>query len=170
MQRYEMFSGLLRISDEELGIDIADSFDPKLLVVKKEEKEGRLFSISSYLEGGIHGPSLFYGENGTLVSSSWFCRNLREGRLRQYYATGALYAIQGFVHGVRSGPQHYYDPNGSLRTVMHYEQGVLDGEMILYWPNGQIKRHLILSKGKKIGTERFWNAQGVVSTEIVHVG
>ena len=59
MQRYEMLPGLLRIFDEELGLDIADTFDQKLLLLKKEEKEGKLVSISSYLGEQIHGPSLF---------------------------------------------------------------------------------------------------------------
>ncbi len=168
MRRYEMHSGVLRIFDEELGLDIVDSFDASKLLFKSQEKAGLIMSMSSYIEGQLHGPSLFYNDAGLLISSGWYCRGNREGVLKQYYSTGNLCSSQGFVHGIKTGPQIYYYPNGSPRTKAHYKMGVLDGEMVLYWPNGNIKRYVMIQEGRKVGNEKFLDEQGKQSMEVDH--
>jgi antitoxin component YwqK of YwqJK toxin-antitoxin module len=168
MQRYEMHPGLLKIFDEKLGIDIEEPFDPQLLILKKEEKNGFLIKMSCLLEGKLHGPSIFYDGKGTLLSISWFCHGLREGFIRQYYPSGRLYAFLGYVKGLKEGEHKYYDHQGSLRSSIHYRKGVLDGKMTLFWPSGQLKRELFLIQGKKWGEERFWDESGALKKEIVH--
>jgi len=168
MQRYEMHPGMLKIFDEELGISIEDPFDQGLLVMEKEEKDGYTVKVCCSLEGKLHGPSLFYDGKGILLSISWFCRGLREGKVRQYYPSGQLYASLGFVHGLREGEHKYYDEDGYLRTSMHYRKGQLDGKTLLFWPDGRLKRELFLVQGKKQGKEKFWDEQGVLKKEIQH--
>lgn len=168
MQQYEMHPGLLRIFDEELEIDIAEPFDQNHLAIEKEVKEGCMVKVCCFLEGKLHGPSIFYDAKGILLSIGWFCQGVREGQLRQYYPSGRLYASLGYRHGLREGAHKYYDVEGHLRSLMHFKQGLLDGEMVLFWPNGQKKRELVLVQGQKQGEEKFWDEQGILKKEIHH--
>lgn len=168
MNRYELESGILRVVDKELGIELSEAYDTAKFCMKQEIKEGGVYHLYCMLEGKLHGPSLFYEANGTLLSSSWFYQGSRIGKVRQYYSSGALYASLGFKGGKREGAHEYYYPNGKLRTVMHYTKGRLDKELILFWPSGKTKRHLQFNEGKKCGTESFWDEEGKLVKEVAH--
>lgn len=168
MNRYELQSGILSVVDQELGIELSEAYDTSKFCMKKEVKSDGIYHLYCLLEGKLHGPSLFYETNGTLLSSSWFYRGSRIGKVRQYYSSGALYASLGFKEGKREGVHEYYYPNGKLRTLMHYTNGCLDKELILFWPNGQKKRHLCFNQGKKQGKESFWDEEGNPVKEIFH--
>jgi antitoxin component YwqK of YwqJK toxin-antitoxin module len=168
MNRYELQSGVLRIRDEELGIDLDECYDISSFCMKKEQKEGDIYHLYCLLNGKLHGPSLYYDIKGTIFSSSWFYQGARLGKVRQYYPTGILYASLGYKEGKREGEHRYYYPDGTLRTLMHYTKGCLDKELILFWPNGQKKRHLYVCEGKKQGNENFWDESGKLVKEISH--
>ncbi len=148
MQRYEMHHTRLRIIDEELGLYIEDVFDASQIVVKREDRDGSLYRLVTYLDTVLHGPSLYYGKEGILLSSSWFCRGVREGKTRMYYPNGRLYALEGFVQGQREGAHRYYDREGTLRTLLNYKKGALEGDMEIYSAEGSLKRKTSFSQGK----------------------
>ena len=168
MNRYELQSGILRICDEELGIDLNEPYDSSKFSMQKEPKGEGVYHLFCLLKDQLHGPSIFYDSKGTILSSSWYYQGARIGKVRQYYPTGILYATLGFKGGKREGEHRYYYPNGAIRTLMHYTEGSLDKEITLYWPNGQKKRHLYLFLGKKQGMESFWDESGKLVKEISH--
>ncbi len=139
MERYELVNGMFYLIDPELGIDIQESCvscAPTPLFYPSGQVEGETF----YLEGELHGPSLFFSENGMLLSKGWFYHGQRMGKLWQYYLSGKPYCVQRFKAGVPCGNQEYYYEDGALKTLLPYEEGELHGEVKLFWPDHKLKR------------------------------
>lgn len=121
----------------------------------------------SEIPDDLHNYSVFYGEEGQVISFSKFnAEGVKEGVAKTFYATGKLHSLQQFSQGKLAGKQLYYYENGILKTVLNYSDGVLDGEVLLYYPSGALKRQLMFSKGKRQGVERIWNAQGGLTVEV----
>lgn len=78
-----------------------------------------------YHFGKLHGPSVFFSEEGTILSSSWFIEGLQQGKCYWSYFDGKPYSLQRFKHGLQHGHQEYYYRNGTLKTWLNYENGVL---------------------------------------------
>lgn len=113
-----------------------------------------------FKDGILHGPSLFFAENGNLLAETLYLHGKKEGQSYYYYPSGAVYADQTFVNGLWEGKQLFYYPNGQLKTDMACIQGAFDGKILLYFQNGILQRELHFKKGLRDGSDRIWNALG----------
>jgi antitoxin component YwqK of YwqJK toxin-antitoxin module len=154
VERYEIADGILYLIDDELGISIQEAFESAVL------REG-----SYYLGELLHGPSVFYGEDGGLLACHWFYQGKRHGKGWQYYASGKLYSLERHKEGKKEGKQEYYYEDGSIKTILHYLEGVLDKEVLLFWPNGKCKREVHFTLGRRKGWDRIWLEDGQLKEE-----
>lgn len=180
-------NGLLKIQQNELGIDLEDHFSPKSLgdnpdkrcawasasnedgVLDGEcrlyDKEGWLKGRCYYKKGLLHGPSTFYGPKGNTLASGWFFNDERQGVNLQYYLSGKVFSIQRFKNNLPHGRQEYFEENGQLKTLCPYEHGLLHGNVELFYADGKKKRTIGFSKGQRHGIERLWSADGIMIRE-----
>lgn len=117
------------------------------------------------LNGKLHGFSIFYHKNGTLLSKTRYLDGKKEGKAWFYYPNGELYSLQCFREGKREGTQEYYYPEGSLKSSIHFNNGILNGDVFLYYPNGKLMRELHFVDGHRHGEERLWSVQGMLLIE-----
>ncbi|HEY4832264.1 MAG TPA: 6-hydroxymethylpterin diphosphokinase MptE-like protein, partial [Waddliaceae bacterium] len=119
-----------------------------------------------YRDGQLHGPSIFYAENGQLLAEGWFSEGFREGENKQYYLSGKLYSLQNFHKGTLNGKQRYFYENGKLKSLLEYSEGQLDGEVKLFYEDDLPKLEMFFEKGRLSGRERWWSEQGQLTAEV----
>ena len=110
----------------------------------------------------LHGPSLFYGENGEVLSRTFFCEGKREGKVYFYYLNGKLSSIQRFKEGFWHGLQEYFYEDGAIRSQLPYSHGKLHGEARLFWEGGKNKRATHYASGMREGKDQIWNEKGIL--------
>jgi antitoxin component YwqK of YwqJK toxin-antitoxin module len=156
---YRFEEGVLMLADPELQLNYSEPVLPD--PIKSYYPSGALKTEQHYKAGRLHGPSLFYTENGALLARSWFLEGSQEGRAETYYPDGSPHSLQRFRHGKREGSQLYFYRNGLPRSHLHYREGILEGEVKLYHPQGMLKRSLRFLQGKRHGKEEIWDLRGI---------
>lgn len=106
--------------------------------------DGKLKFVCYYLEGKLHGPSIFYSLEGVETARSWFYKGKRQGVCVWNYHSGALYSRQRFVEGVWEGAQEYYYPDGARKTLLFFKKGILTGKAKAWKRDGSLERELDL--------------------------
>lgn len=101
--------------------------------------DGKLKHRCYYLEGELHGPSLFYSPEGVETASAWYHRGKREGLCLWHDRSGALYSRQYFLHGMWEGKQEYYYPDGSVKSLLYFREGILT-QAKAFNPDGSLER------------------------------
>ncbi len=181
IKRYSIEGKALCIIDEELGLDINEVFNPKLIEhdeyfvpdhegslqwVKKDD-EGKILMRASSLNKKFHGPLYYYFSNERLASATWFYHGMRIGLCEKYYPTGARYSSTQFsIKGEKMSFISWYD-TGSVRSHIAYQEGRVHGTVKLYFPNGQYKRECECVLGQKEGRERIWGEKGELKEDAV---
>ncbi len=110
----------------------------------------------------LHGPSFFYGENGEILSRTFFCEGKREGKVYFYYLSGKVSSIQRFKEGAWHGVQEYFYEDGAIKSLLPYSHGKLHGEVRLFWEGGKSKRSTNYLTGLREGKDQIWNEKGVL--------
>lgn len=87
-----------------------------------------------YLDGILHGPSIYFADDGKVLSQSWFIKGLQQGKAWQFYANGQLYSLQRFFDNHWHGTQEYFYANGKVKTMVKYVYGKLHGKPHLFPP------------------------------------
>ncbi len=129
----------------------------------------KLRSETHYQNGHLQGRSVFFSEQGKILSESWFWEGKKVSVCRQFYPSDAPYAILPFKEGRKEGRHEYFYENGQLKTLEHFAHGKLDGPSTLYWPNGQIKREAHFSQGIRCGWDRMFTESGELIEEEQYV-
>jgi len=122
-----------------------------------------------YLDNQLHGPCVFYGEDGAILAQSFYVHGLQQGLATFFYSSGQLFSEQQYVDGVWDGEQRYYYKSGQLKTVMEYLRGLLQGPVTLYYPDGKKKRELGYQQGMRHGWERSWDIAGRLILEVQYL-
>lgn len=157
---YGVDNGRLMIKDAELEISIDEPFESPA-TTKMHYPDGSIKGEMNYCGGKLHGPSLYYHQDGTLLAHSWFYNDHRVGKSWLYYHGGNVCAILKHKEDEMHGKQYYYYKTGSVKSIIGYKDGLLDGETRLFFPDGKLKRTLNFKSGKLHGKEELWNDQGV---------
>lgn len=157
---YHIEDGQLVIKDHFLKISIEEPFKGDAFS-HIEEKEGEAIRHQGYyLEGRLHGPSCYFGEDEELLSTSWYYQGKRVGKTERYYKDGALYSVTNYLDDKAHGPQDFYYKDGKVRSQINYDKGVLHGPLFLFFQNGQLKREIHYKLGQRDGKETLWNFSG----------
>jgi antitoxin component YwqK of YwqJK toxin-antitoxin module len=113
----------------------------------------------------LHGPSFFYGENGEVLSRTFFCEGKREGKVYFYYLSGKVSSVQRFKEGRWHEMQEYFYEDGIVKSLLPYSLGKLHGEVRLFWEGGKTKRKTSYQQGLREGKDQLWNEKGVLIDE-----
>lgn len=129
-----------RFSDGGLELAIYKSglFDGEY---KLTYSSGKIKLHCFYEQGKLHGPSIFFAENGTRLTEAWYLHGKQMGKCHWHYPSGNLYSIQRYLEDVWHGKQEFWYENGVLKTSMEYSHGTILG-VTLYFPSGKLKREL----------------------------
>jgi antitoxin component YwqK of YwqJK toxin-antitoxin module len=185
---YYTQDGVLKIIDEEMKINIEDTFVDKkippskylnnastsapyteIFLTTNEQKEGQclwlypngsIFSERYFRKNTLHGPLRFFTQEGTLLSESFFVNGKKEGKSRWNDNKGNRVALHRYRHGQRDGIQEYFYENGNHKSLLPFQDGKLHGKVLLFHYNGQKKRELNFIEGVLNGTECGWNLSG----------
>jgi antitoxin component YwqK of YwqJK toxin-antitoxin module len=123
---------------------------------------GKVEAEMFYQMDKLHGPSCFYGENGEVLSRTFFCEGKREGKVYFYYLSGKVASVQRFKGGVWHGVQEYFYEDGSVKSLLPYSHGKLHGEVRLFWEGGKSKRITCYDAGMRNGKDQIWNEKGTL--------
>jgi len=146
-KKYEILNNTLIIIEPKLDINIESTLEMKKSCLYYENK--KLLSSMYYHKDLLHGPSIFYSNQGIVLSTTWFYKGKRYGEVKKYYKSSHLYSSEMYKADVLEGKQIYYFEDGSIKTIMNYQNGRLHGEVKLFFDNSQLKRHLLFDHGKK---------------------
>lgn len=111
-------------------------------------------------KGKLHGPSLFYGPEGTLLVRSAFEEGQQVGEAEYFYLSGQREKIERYREGVKHGMQEAWYEDGTLRSRMPFCSGSLHGLAELFWHTGQPKRACGYAQHAKEGWDRIWDVKG----------
>lgn len=151
-QQYEIIGEEFVIEDEELAVHIRSTLDA---LDRDQYPNGDIRHEVYRKDGRLHGPSTYYGQDGEVLSLSWFYEGERVGRAMRYYPNGALYCIERYVEGKPHGLQEYFYLDGSVKSLINFAHGIYDGETKLYWPDGTLKRECVFSSGEKVKDQLY---------------
>ena len=163
--KYAVEGERFTIHDVEMGVDFDEPLSASLIDLQVDtEEESEILKIISlnsddlngkcelhystgekkmethYLNGKLHGPSIFYGKNGNILAQSWFVKGKRQGKTYYYYPSGEIHSLHRFRDDLLDGKQEYYFSDGRLKSLLSYKMGKLDGEQTLYYQSGEIKK------------------------------
>lgn len=127
-----------------------------LLLDKKRDGEARLLYPSGnicqklfYNKGLLHGPTVFFSEEGEELVHSWFVEGKQEGKSCSYWPGGALRSLLLFAGGKQQGLQRYFYSDGTIKSEISFKSGLLEGTTILYDTKGKVKREITFAGGKR---------------------
>lgn len=144
------------IYDDELEIDLRSEIE---FVDRDHYPKGEI-KYETYRKGEkLHGPSIFYGELGEVLSEGWFYEGMRVGKAYRYYPHGQVYSIEKYVDGIPHLDQQYFYPDGGTKTLIQFQRGKFHGETKLFWPDGMLKRVCTFSQGEKLD-DQFYDKKG----------
>lgn len=169
--RYAYEQGILTIIDTELGINFSQPFVPDIPQETSHlyHPDGKLKLEHYFLNGQLHGPSIFYDAEGNVLVRAWFLHGKQQGKMWTYYSSGSLHSIQQFKEGRWEGKQYYLYPNGIPKSILSYAEGKLNGEVLLFHPYGNLERKLTFHNGKREGMEQLWDEFGMLCIEAHYV-
>lgn len=162
-EKYEINGNNLEIIDPELKINLVSDLQIEKKTTYYDNK--KILSVMHYHNDLLHGPSIFYSKDGTILSSSWFFNGKRYGKAYQYYKSSNLYAFNQYIADNYEDKQTYYFENGSIKTIMNYKNGRLHGEVKLFYENSKMKRQLIFDNGQKIQDKIFDVNEKIINEE-----
>jgi antitoxin component YwqK of YwqJK toxin-antitoxin module len=155
------------IKDAELEIDYTEDFSNGTSCKKETMSypSGKIKWEKYYKNEALHGPSSFFGEDGTLLGRIWYIDGKQTGKVWTYHVDGSLHSLQRFDQGLPVGIHQYFFSNGLPKSILPYKGGVLDGEIHLFNPHGMIFRRLSFVNGKRTGQEQIWDKNGQLIVE-----
>jgi antitoxin component YwqK of YwqJK toxin-antitoxin module len=59
-----------------------------------------------------------------------------------------------------SGEAVAYNKNGTVRARYFFLEGQFDGRIVEFWPNGQQSVEVFMKKGKRHGSNTYWDDKG----------
>lgn len=164
-EKYELIGLRFFIIDELLDLNIEETIEGAYERVH-EYLDGRVKTRWYEKEGKIHGPSRFYGQEGELLSETWFVNGVKEGRASRYFPSGEVYSLERFKAGKPHLLHESFFEGGVRKSVIPYKEGKLHGQVELFWPSGQIKRRCEYNESELVGEDQMFDEGGdVIHTE-----
>lgn len=105
----------------------------KSQLLKKElfYESGQIKLIGNYKGNVKHGQWLYYFENGSKSSESWFFNGLLDGRSSSFYLNGKLRSSGYYQKGERIRVWTYFDEKGLLIKKINFSKNSKKSEEII---------------------------------------
>lgn len=146
-------------------INQKDSKGKKQGVWKKYEN-GKLLYEGQFKDDVPYGTFKYYHDNGKLKSVSEFVQGVHKVKATIYYESGRKASEGMFVDQQKDGEWRYYNQNDSLLKVENYKDGTKSGLWKTFSSdNGLLLEECEYSNGQRNGVYRTYYTNGAVSLE-----
>lgn len=131
---------------------------------------GKLKSVSNFINGTTRVKTTLYHENGQKSAEGIFVDQIKDGEWNYYNNAGRLIKTESYKNGVKHGPwRTYSSQTGTLLEEMNYQDGQLNGEWDIYYANGDISSKINYINGKRNGvTESYYTGKAIMSKGVYH--
>lgn len=156
--------GLGEILDEEGNTTITMNYKNGQLSGPYERyDQGILQEKLCFKDGKLHGTCEYYS-NGTKQMEMPFENGSPTGEVRSYGDDGKLMSSTFFKNGTQHGPQIIYAEDGNVSAKFNYYEGKRQGKSTLFYPSGKILEEGGYNQGRKDGTFMRYYENGNVNT------
>ena len=101
-------------------------------------ENGKLKSALRYEDGKLNGECLWYHSNGQMAMKTYYCNDLKEGRLQRWCEDGTLTEDCWYKAGQLDSVYRTYSNKGNLISEVYYADGKLNGKFMKWYENGQV--------------------------------
>ncbi len=116
--------------------------------VKSYDKDGIIYSVTSYKHGKITGYT-YSDKKGKILAEE---KNLGSNyTIKTFLPDGTKNAEVNYVNSKREWESRFYDVHGILKVKENYRNGLLNGIKTTYYPNGNLKSSINYTDGKEDG-------------------
>ncbi len=123
-------------------------------------QNGNFESKAHYKNGNLEGLATMYDEYGNLLSEENYKNDTLNGSYILRYPSGGIRISGSYVGGYFSGQWLYYNLSGEIIGTGNYTMG--SGIQKAWHPNGELMREITYVNNLKHGTEKWYNAEGVL--------
>lgn len=135
--------------------------------VKTYQTNGKLFLITTFLNGKKEGVSILYDIYGKAIKELKYSNdNLLEEIWYQYYDSGELKQSNTYINGKVNGIEKAYFKNGNLQWEVNIVDNKVDGTYKEYFPTGELKHIALYKNGKEDVLSKQYFNNGQIRTEI----
>lgn len=114
----------------------------------------------NYEHGKLHGQSLGYSSQKTLLSEENYSHGLKQGKQKTFYENGKKKTEENFAKGLKHGEQLSWHENGELERRSFYSEGGPVENWTSWYPNGNKKTDFIYGAFGWEGLYRDWYSNG----------
>ena len=114
----------------------------------------------NYEHGKLHGQSLGYSSQKTLLSEENYSQGLKQGKQKTFYENGKKKTEENFAKGLKHGEQLSWHENGELEHRALYSEGGPTGNWTSWYPNGNKKTDFTYGILGWEGLYRDWYSNG----------
>jgi antitoxin component YwqK of YwqJK toxin-antitoxin module len=137
--------------------------------VKTYQTNGKLFSMTTFLNGKREGASILYDIYGKAIKELKYSNdNLLEEIWYQYYDSGELKQLNTYINGKVNGIEKAYFKNGNLQWEVNIVDNKVDGTYKEYFPTGELKHIALYKNGKEDGLSKQYFKEGGLSWEFYY--
>ncbi len=134
-------------------------------------KNGKLKSVTEFLQGVHKVKTVIFHENGRKASEGVYIDQLKDGEWRYYADHDTLIKVENYQMGKRNGPWKTYSTDGVLLEECDYLNDRLNGIHKTYYLNGKVSLEENYVAGKTNGKYTSYYPNGnISSTGVYHNG
>ncbi len=118
--------------------------------IEYNPKDGKIKSITSYIDGNLNGKYIEFDNRGYLSKSAEFLNDDLNGKYIKYKYNKIIEEANyenGKLNGVRI---KYFDGNGKKQEEVEYKDDVIDGTVRYYDDKGEVQIEYVYKNGKKV--------------------
>ncbi|HHH53929.1 MAG TPA: hypothetical protein ENK91_09745 [Bacteroidetes bacterium] len=118
--------------------------------IEYNPKDGKIISITSYIDGKLNGKFIEFDNRGYLVKTADFKNDQLDGRYVKYKYNKIIEEANyenGKLNGIRT---KYFDNNGKKQEEVEYKDDVIDGIVRYYDDKGELTIEYTYKNGKKV--------------------
>ena len=131
-------------------------------------ENGRKASEGAYIDHQKDGEWRYYSNNDTLIKIENYQLGNRNGVWKTYSTSGVLLDESNYLNNKRSGVSKSYYLNGQVQLEANYVGGKTNGKSTSYYPNGNISMTGDYHEGWRDGEWNAYDVNGKVRTTTVY--
>ncbi len=122
--------------------DTIDFVDEGEFTINSKFKNGKTAVTQNYLNGKLHGETIFYNQTGYEVERIEYMNGDNHGTWTIYHPNGNIYRETIYRDDLKYGIEREYFENGNIRRETRYINDNICGDAIIYTRDGKIQSKL----------------------------
>ncbi|WP_295673319.1 hypothetical protein [uncultured Mucilaginibacter sp.] len=131
---------------------------------------GKTMEQGCYVNGEFEGPYKTYYFDGSLESSYFYKKGVRDSSFVSYIYGGLKKSEGMYKNGSKTGVWREYNDDGKLTSTLQYENDALNGAKTYYLPNGSKYIVSVYKDDLLEGAEQRFDPDGTLAYEVYFEG